>query len=403
MPHSASLPRAYDQRMCSAQKSLLRHTFAGAVLLLAACGGETVPAESRTSERLGAAPVQRGDAGFSVSFSGRVPRLKGPPPDTVRVSRFLARGEEFGDISQVFLVDRYLLAMDPYVDPHLAVIDRKTGMLTARVGRHGRGPGELQAPRWAFVSSRAPLEAKVYDFQNRALTTVRVEESGKATIRHDRSLNVGAALESPTVIGSTVVSNGLFPDHTLLVAGLDGKPLAQIVADPPFDERAMPHVVGRRQLNRNFLATDPGRTRIVLAYQWRPRIDFFTAEGVRYGSVTGPRETKPSFRLEGSRFFWNPDNVMAYVRATATDAAVYALFCGCSLESNGLPRTVHVFRWNGDFVGEFVLDREVRSIAVSEDGSELYGSFVDPEPGLGVWKIPAKFHPAPTSDGEPAP
>ena len=144
---------------------------------------------------------------------------------------------------------------------------------------------------------------------------------------------------------------------------------------------------GRRLLNRNFMAANPGDGRFVLAYQFRSRLDFFTPDGERYGTISGPRATRPSFGLRNGRFAWNDDNEMAFQGVAASRHYVYALFCGCSIEEQRTSSVVQVFRWNGDFVAELQLDRPVLEIAVDEDKT-LYGAAEEPYPGIAEWALP---------------
>jgi hypothetical protein len=150
----------------------------------------------------------------------------------------------------------------------------------------------------------------------------------------------------------------------------------------------MPEPNGRRLLNRNFMADQPGGGRFVLAYQFGNRVEFYTGAGERYGQVSGPRETEPRFGLAKGRLRWEDGNEMAYSGAYATERYVYALFCGCRLGEDVPPSRVHVFRWNGDFVGEVTLDRPVLEIAVSPDDATLYAGIEEPYPGVGEWKLP---------------
>jgi hypothetical protein len=160
---------------------------------------------------------------------------------------------------------------------------------------------------------------------------------------------------------------------------------------PPFDARRISHPTGRRFLNRNFMAVDPARRRLVLAYQFESRLDFLTIEGIRYGSTAPPRKTRARWRIAHDRFLWDPDNETAYVAAAATNRYVYALFCGCKDRENRLPDQVHVFNWSGDLVAELKLDRPVLELAVAPDDSRLYAAVMEPFPVVGEWDVPARL------------
>lgn len=207
-------------------------------------------------------------------------------------------------------------------------------------------------------------------------------------------MNLNLSVESPVWMQDGIVANGLFPDFTLIALRSTRDEPRLLAGSPPFTPRRIAHATGRRLLNRNFLASDPQRKRLALSYQYEPRIDFFTSDGAQYGSVTGPRSTRPRWRVESDRFFWDDSNEMAYWRIDATDRYVYTLFCGCQDRENRMPSLLHVYRWNGDFVAEIALDREVTSFAVAPDDTLLYASVRDPYPAVGEWRLPERLRAA---------
>ena len=272
---------------------------------------------------------------------------------------------------------------------HVAVLNRTTGEILHQFGRHGAGPGEFLDPMWAVPVSEKPPSVWLYDFQNRRFTLLDLGEPGRPSRWQTRRMDLGLSVTQLMRAGGRYVANGLFPDFTLLVTDTLGTPEARIRADPPFGPRAVPHPDGRRVLNRNFMAADPGGRRFVLAYQFRSRLDFFTARGERYGTVRGPRSTKPSFRVEGQRFLWNDDNEMAFQSVTATKRYVYALFCGCRVDEERAGNLIQIFRWDGAYVGELVLDHQILTLAVDESDQILYGGIEEPFPGVAEWRLPA--------------
>lgn len=263
--------------------------------------------------------------------------------------------------------------------------------MRARAGGHGEGPREFRDPASFIVESSSPLRAWLYDFQNRRLSRVGGGAEGELAVQESRALDVGESLERPVRLGGRMIANGLFPDYTLLVMDSAGRPLERIAADPPFPSGRMPHVVGRRLLNRSYLDAAPSGRRLALAYQWASRVDVFAGDGSRLGSIQGPRQTTARYAVRNGRFFWEPQGEMAYTAVRGTERYIYALFCGCreADDPDQRSRRVHVFRWNGDFVAELELDRRVTAFAVSKDDSVLYAAVSEPHPAVGEWRLPA--------------
>jgi hypothetical protein len=360
------------------------------LLALAACrdARPATPASAHTQAPITAAR-QAADA---RTFSGRVPRLgrADHPRDTLRLARLFGDSLDFASIAAIEPVEDQLLVADRMMSQHVALVDLGTGTVRARAGGHGEGPGEFRDPAAFILESASPLRAWLYDFQNRRMSLVAAGAAGGLAVRDSRPLNVGESLETPVRLGTRLLANGLFPDYTLLVMDSAGQPRERIVADPPFPAAIIPHVAGRRMLNRSYLGAAPSGERFALAYQWASRVDVFAADGSRMGSIQGPRPTSARYEVRDGRFFWDPQGEMAYTAVRATDRYIYALFCGCREADDRDQRSqrVHVFRWNGDFVDEIQLDRRVTAFAVPNDDSVLYAAVTEPHPAVGEWRLP---------------
>ena len=371
----------------------IRFATLGTALLAASCGRDAGNHPELPPHAIAAAMVTG-----AAAFSGKVPRLTDEPP----VAHATGMVREFGDsataglLTAVRPIGRYLIAIDRFTSPHVLVFDRATGALLDRFGRDGQGPGEFRDPSTIFVISHDPAEFWIYDFDNVRATHVAVDAAGKAHVRSEVRLNPGHALETPIWLGGQIVANGLFSGFSLLVMDGEGNPQKRIDADAPHAAE-LGHLQGALQANRSFIATSPRRDRFALAYQFASRLDFFTAGLERYGTVAGPRPTQIRYRTVGNRFHWEDGNEVAYWGIDATDQYVFAAFCGCPVVTGEeLPQRLHVFRWNGDFVGEVALERPLAAFSVSPDGSRLYGAFLEPYPAIGEWALPSAFHSPPT-------
>jgi hypothetical protein len=360
------------------------------VIVVGACGAE----REQPKRTEASVPVSRVETAVNTGdFQGRVPRLSSvaQPADILQVNRVLGDSIAFGAISGIQPVGPRLFVTDRLMSKHLALIDLQTGAVQGRAGRHGEGPSEFRDPGAFIVESVSPPRSWVYDFQNRRLSLLAASSDGDLVVEKSREFNVGESIEQPLRIGERFIANGLFNDYTLLVLDSAARPVQRIAADQPFPARTMPHAVGRRLLNRSYLTAHPDGDRLALAYQWASRIDFFSADGRRLGSVEGPRPTSAKYTVSDDRFFWDPKGQMAYTGIYATRRYVYAMFCGCREADDRDQRSqrVHVFRWNGNFVSEIQLDRRVTAFAVSPDDAFLYASITEPHPAVGEWELPA--------------
>lgn len=310
--------------------------------------------------------------------------------DSLTTPRLLGDSSAFNRISSLRVFGRRLLVTDAASAEHLIVVDRFSGAVENRFGRHGEGPGEFRDPRWTHHHAADANLAWVYDYSLRRLALVRLDVNVRDRLVRTLRLDQGPYMSEPVLLGGRFVSNGYFVSHTLTVADTQWSSLTHFAgeslaiatgADPMF----------RTRLNRTRTAVDPAHSRLVLVFQSANRIDIFDSELRHRGSVTGPRDVKLGLRTietpRGPTTRWSDENELAYVGADATNELIFALFCG-DCGAGALPRRVHVFTWEGRFVTELVLDRAVETIAVSADGLTLYGSIDEPYPAIAAWALP---------------
>ena len=312
--------------------------------------------------------------------------------DTLHALRRIGDTTLFGNVTEMRIMDRYLLVSDRQSSPHLLLIDLKDGHLKSAFGRNGQGPGEFLSPSW-IQPDTAPRRFWVYDFNNRRLSLLDYHLPEKPVLVSDMSLNLGVSLRRVVVTDTGYIANGLFTDFTLLHMTLAGMPVQRIRGTLPFtiDDGLSP--VGLRLTNVSELQLRPNHRDIALAYQFAPKLSFFSLSGASQIEVEGPRPMHASFHTDAKthRFFWNDDNESAYWGLEATDQFVYALYQGRRdfVKPQPRPDRIHVFTWAGEFVREIVLDTPVSAFVVSADDSRLFGYVEDPHAQIAEWRLPS--------------
>jgi hypothetical protein len=310
--------------------------------------------------------------------------------DSLASPRLLGDSTAFGRISSIRVVGDRLLVTEVTTGYHVAVVNRGSGVVEKRLGRHGEGPGEFRDPRWTHRHPASPNLAWVYDYSLRRMTLVRLDGEQREWLVRTVRLDQGPYLSEPVMLGKHFVSNGYFVDHTLTVADTQWQTLTHLAGEPiSLAQSADP--LFRTRVSRSRIAVDPAHSRLVLAYQSANRLDIFDSNLQRRGTVAGPRTISTSVRtLQTSRgrvMRWGEGNELAYVSVDASREHIFALFCG-KCDATTPPRLVHVFNWDGLFVSELVLDRPVETIAVSSDGDTLYGATGEPYPAIAAWAVP---------------
>jgi hypothetical protein len=348
-----------------------------AVCVAATAYGALAPARgapghrSRSYQRDAAAPRPQ-----AVPADARRPRL--------HVARELGDSLAFAFVEDLSLLDGKLLVLDISARHPLTVVDPVGGRVERAYGLRGSGPGEFL---WAKGAEPAG-QGRVWlnDLQAGRMTLYDTSPPGGATVR---TLRTPVGLFHPIHLGDTLVSNGLFAGEILRFFVERGGELREV-------RRAVPTPFGREApdvamiLNRTTLAARPAGDRLVGAYFYANRIDFYDRHGRTTAVAAGPRDFAPTYRTvpdpREKMIRWVPtrETRYGYVDVAATQERVYALFAGRSSGDTGHDAfdgiEVHVFDWSGRLLDVMPLDVPVTRIAVDAAAHTVYGIRRDPYP-----------------------
>lgn len=294
----------------------------------------------------------------------------------------------FGSISAFFAVFDRLVVADQFRSPHLAVVDPLSGRIMYRLGKHGEGPEELQVPIWFTESEPPDGTVWAYDFASRRLIRLELGRQAGRVIEYLTVPGEGQLL-NPTWFGSHLLSNGLFPDHTLSLIDSTGRAVKRFALMPrPFPSREIKSAAGRMILNRSHMTSRGYDGKFAVAYQYSARLDIVDLNSGHGMAIRGPHSIETRFHIgPGSRIRWESDSEKAYVSLVSSPDAIFGLFCG-RCRPNDPPRSIHVFSWEGTFLGEISIPIGGYRLGSDLQNGRLYLSVQTPEPGLVVVPIP---------------
>ena len=188
-----------------------------------------------------------------------------------------------------------------------------------------------------------------------------------------------------TRIGDGLIAHGLYDDTPLRVIDSTGRVLDIIDIPEPYP--------GLTKLNESSFAWSPSKRRMVVVYRNARRMDFLNHDGMRYGSIQGPRPVQVLYTTvdhpDHDHVYFSQQSEVSYLAVAATKRFVYTLFSGLPAPHPGTQ--VQIYGWNGDFKAEYALDRGLLDLTVSEDDAVLYGAFFDPDgrQRIGEWRLPS--------------
>ena len=135
--------------------------------------------------------------------AGRV--LTPNPQETIPVYTLTARrviGDSltFSEILAIRILSTNIVVLDRLNDPHVSVFNRQDGLLRARFGRHGQGPGELVEPAWAVPNESADDAIWLFDFRTRRF--LRYAASPSRTLKSPKKSRSALRSRQPLCFGA---------------------------------------------------------------------------------------------------------------------------------------------------------------------------------------------------------
>lgn len=322
-----------------------------------------------------------GTAPEQTAYQDMVMRNLTEQADTLATLRVIGRPDQFGVLIDIVATDEHIVVIDRFADQQIQLIERSSAEVVARTGRRGHGPGEFMSPSALFLE-RSGKAVWVYDFGKPARWTSL--DLSQFMNRPEAILRLPPSLSEPTrLVNDTIVANGLFASELLRFYSPGGSnfEVVRAAGRSPFGDL---HPDVALHVNESSLTYEPDLGRIALAFRYTGRIEVFDIEGRLLRSMAGPYEVPLHYRVvpdprEGmQRFLRTDDTRFAYLDVDSNPEYIFALFSGRARGDyvdgqEGTGNRIHVFRWDGRFVGEWIVEDDLFGIALDPRRGGLFG------------------------------
>ncbi len=275
--------------------------------------------------------------------------------------------------------DRLILA-DDFADHHVRVLRREDGTVERSFGTTGRGPREFESIFSIDVIDPSG-ELLIHDPTLQRVTRVdlaRDFEDDRWVSDRTFKLNANAMLLTTLWSPQGLVGVGAMPDGRLAHLSPDGR-LLRVTGDPPVKPGEARREVWRRTMQTR-LKPHPDRTRWAVVSRFADRLEIYDADGRLTALGDRPYDFGPQDLKEEDEMAVR----FGYIDVATTATRIYALFSGRTRGEGkaNFGDRIHVFDWNGRLVDVWQLDARLISVAVTPDGSQLYGVRHDPLPAV---------------------
>jgi hypothetical protein len=264
-------------------------------------------------------------------------------------------------------------------------------------GQRGVGPLEAQSVEVLQYSS-SDSTFLMYSGMDRKFIEYSLYDSSKLGIREfkipDFEVPLGTFFMRPD---SIFVGIPTYAPNKIVEADFHGKKRAAYGAWEQVEGKKEMSDFHHYNLNQGWFKTNEAFTIFVNACIYRDRLEIFNVETKALKVVDWPSQELPEFNFYGPTMPLDipMTNPFRYRDVVITNDRIYALYGGIShvehKKTGELAKKIIVFTLTGKPLLIFELDRSISSLVVEEGSNSIYGLTTDENPGIAMFKIPAKL------------
>lgn len=332
--------------------------------------------------------------------------VKNAPPQVLPISEWsrvdtLSTVGTYGDSSSlsgavdIASLGKYLVAVNPDTKKAAIAIDYTSDTEYDLIQLLGEDKGHML--RHSFVWRGIDNRLYFGSSSSKYFTCLDIDMRDDKRILSAHEMVRSANLRSSYGLTKGVwISNGYFDDALISVNRLNGRDLVEVnrhghALYPDVSSAAI-----RAYTNMNTIVAHPSGDAIAQGFRYSARIHIYDGDGHLRRTLSSPIDVRLSYderapsNSEHAQFGIRSDTKDCYVDIAATDKYIVALFSGRALTKYPIigGTQIHIFAWDGTFVGVWRLDCLVARIDASDDGQYLWGFRPVPTPHLVAFRLP---------------
>lgn len=294
----------------------------------------------------------------------------------------------------------YLFILEsPSIDaniPPIHVFDIRANSYLKSFGTIGFGPGEISdassiefadSDSTFFIYSAIDKKISEFSFSQTDLARNQIKQKGDffkaySVVRFEDSTFLGMTVDSP----SRLVKFSFTGDSITGYGHLEN-----------FSERTDLNYFNLSQMNMGWLASNSSKTHFVIANLFSNKIEVFDRNLLTVERFyLSPKEFMNFDLIEepsGYSVHWDLNSPYHFRDVVVTDNEIIALYGGISeskIQSDSdIAKTIYIFSFEGEIIAKYSLDRSIKSLAVNNELSKIYGISTDSEPGIVEFDVPS--------------
>lgn len=292
---------------------------------------------------------------------------------------------------RIYYYDSLLFLRESVKDVKMIVCDPYKCNIVNELIPHGRGPGE-QIGTFYFNYCKETKNIFAIDITLKRMLVINKDSVLFSDYYPVKSYNfpIESILSLDAINDTSFIATGYFDDCRAQKITLNGK--IEKLGDSPNIHRSINLIIN--EAYTGVIKTSPKKDKFVIACRYADQLEIFDLNSLKQSYIKGPELFEPSYEEVKQKDYAAitpaSDQLYGYVDMCVSNDQIFALYSGklTSLENGAYCNIIRAFSWEGVYLYDYILDKEITALDFDEQEGVFYG--IASEPGAEIYKFKIK-------------
>lgn len=294
------------------------------------------------------------------------------------------------DPANIYFYDSLLFLRETKKEKKMIICDPYQSSVVNELIPSRRGPGE-QIGTFSFGYNSTLKKIYSFDITLGKVLTLDMDSIYIPAYKPLSSFDffISGVWEANVFGDSTFIAIGKFNKHRAIIFNPFTNEMDSVGGSPCINQ-SINDIVNRAYTG--IIKVVPQKEKFVIACGQADQLEIFDLEkSNKQLLVKGPENFEPSYSINQYKDYNtispNKDSKLGYIGLCLTDNHIYALYSGKDffVQSSSFSNIIRTFTWEGVYLWDYVLDKEVSAITFDEVNQVFYG--ITSEPGAEIYRF----------------
>jgi len=304
---------------------------------------------------------------------------------------------DLGEVVNMLICDSILIVNEMFTENIFKLFDLKTGRIVANCISKGRGPNEMLGP--GIITRYKDDIFSTYPNNMQQLIYISAYDlvKGENKFRQVDKLSIPGALKTYPINDSVTISTGIFEHGRYCLHNKHSKTTVLKFDYPTDKEHKKESKIALGLAYQGLITVKPDQTRFAFAASSSGNFEIYKLLLDKdFERVVQKNYFLPKYANDNNKsVVFLKNSKEGFMSIASTGEHVYVVYSGRSREEYGTNTynsdNILVYDWDGRPIVRFKLDRDIKNMALDEDGMKIFGYSINPvsgEPEIISYELP---------------